>query len=123
MELKQQIVEVENRLLEAMKTSNVPELEMLLADGLIFTNHNGQLVTRQEDLDAHRGDDMEIYTIETSDLQISLFDDVAVVSVIKNISGSFFGQLEVGIFRYTRVWKRIETSWKVIAAHSSQIVK
>jgi hypothetical protein len=123
MELKQQIVEVENRLLEAMKTSNVPELEMLLADGLVFTNHNGQLVTRQEDLDAHRGDDMEIYTIETSDLQISLFDDVAVVSVIKNISGSFFGQLEVGIFRYTRVWKRIENSWKVIAAHSSQIVK
>lgn len=122
MDYQNEIEQLEARFVEAMKTSHVVELDMLIDDSLIFTNHVGQLYTKQDDLNAHRQGNVEIFEIIICEQHITLFDDVAVVSVRKEISGSFFGETLVGIFRFTRVWKKIGESWKVIAAHSTQIL-
>jgi len=121
MDTKEQIIAMENRLQQAMKASNVIELDALIADNLIFTAHNGTLVSKESDLDAHRSGDIKIYSIETSEQLINVVGDVAIVSVRKDISGSFFGEVEVGIFRFTRVWKYDGTTWQIIAGHSCQV--
>lgn len=122
MDYTAEIISYENRLIEAMKTSNVAELDALIDDDLLFTGHNGMIFTKQMDLDAHRSGDIEIFSIDTSEQVIKVIDDVAIVSVLKNISGSFFGETQVGIFRFTRVWKLREGQWKIIAGHSTQVV-
>lgn len=122
MDYQNEIAQLEARFVEAMKTSHVVELDTLIDDSLIFTNHLGQLYTKQDDLNAHRGGNIEIFDIIISEQHITLFDDVAVVSVRKEISGSFFGETLVGIFRFTRVWKKTGNSCKVITAHSTQIL-
>lgn len=116
------ILNLENRLIEAMKNSNAAELDVLIDDDLLFTGHDGRRYTKQDDLEAHRSGNIEIYSIETSEQEIKIEGDVAIVSVLKNISGSFFGETQVGIFRFTRVWKLKEGGWKIIAAHSTQVV-
>jgi len=114
---------LEARLIEAMKTSNVAELDLLLADNLIFTNQNGHLVSKEDDLNAHRSGDMEIYTLETSAQIIELLgNDTAVVSVIKDMSLNYAGHTSVGIYRFTRVWHNNGTSWQIVAVHSSQVI-
>lgn len=123
METTAQIETLEVRLVEALKTSNVDELNILIADTALFTNHNGHLVTKQDDLETHRSGNLQIFSLETSAQLIQDHGDVAVVSVVKNISGSFSGHTYAGIHRYTRVWKKNEAgAWQVIAAHESQIV-
>lgn len=123
METTAQIETLEVRLVEALKTSNVAELNILIADTALFTNHNGHLVTKQDDLETHRSGNLQIFSLETSAQLIQDHGDVAVVSVVKNISGSFSGHTYAGIHRYTRVWKKNEAgAWQVIAAHESQIV-
>lgn len=122
MDAKEQIIQLEEKFLEAMRTSNADELDALIADNLLFTAHDGAHYTKQTDINAHRAGDVKIYSLETSDQDIRIHDDVAIVSVLKNISGSYFGVLEVGIFRFTRVWKFTGGSWKVIAAHSTKVV-
>lgn len=122
MNYQNEIVLLEQRFIEAMKTSHVVALDALIDDSLIFTSHSGQLYTKQDDLSAHRDGHIEIFDIAISEQHITIFDDVAVVSVRKEISGSFFGETLVGIFRYTRVWKKTGENWKVIAAHSTQII-
>ena len=117
-----QIAALENRLIEAMKTSNVQELDVLLADELVFTGHTGQRFTKEDDLEAHRSGNVTIYEIETSEQLIRVVGDVAIVSVLMEISGSFFGNTHVGFFRFTRIWKLDGTNGKVIAAHSTQVV-
>lgn len=119
---KDHIIELENRLIEAMKTSNVQELDKLLADDLIFTAHTGGLFTKQDDLDAHASGNIEIFDIKVDDQVIKVLDDVAIVSVLLEISGSFFGNTEVGFFRFTRFWKLVNNQWQVVAAHSTQVV-
>ncbi|WP_116787745.1 nuclear transport factor 2 family protein [Flavobacterium psychrotrophum] len=123
MDTKQQIEALELRLIAAMKTSNVPELDVLLADNLIFTNHNGHLVTKQDDLETHRSGNLEIYSIDTSAQLIEVLNDTtAIVSVVKDLSSDYDGHISVGIFRFTRVWHNSGGQWQVVAAHSSQLV-
>ena len=47
------VVELEERLERAMRTSDVLVLDELLADDLLFTNHQGLVVSKQEDLEVH----------------------------------------------------------------------
>lgn len=118
----QHIAVLENRLIEAMKTSNVQELDILLADDLIFTSHTGLLFTKQDDIDSHASGNIEIFSIAPSEQKIRIEGNVAIVSVLLEISGSFFGNTEVGFFRFTRVWKDHGSQWQIIAAHSTQVV-
>lgn len=113
---------MENRLIEAMKASNVAELDALISDDLIFTGHDGRIYTKDMDLQAHREGGIDIYEITTSEQIIHVVDDVAIVSVLKNVSGSYFGEVQVGIFRFTRVWKLINGNWQIIAGQSTQLV-
>ncbi len=48
------VVQLEERLRQAMLDSDVAELDTLIAPELIFTNHLGQLIGKQEDLAIHR---------------------------------------------------------------------
>jgi len=122
MDTQQQIVALEARFIEAMKASNVNELQELLSDDLIFTNQNGHIVTKADDLNMHRSGKLEIYSLETSAQLITVFDDVAVVSVVQDLGGDFDGHTYAGIFRYTRVWKQTNSKWQIITGHVSQIV-
>lgn len=119
----QQIQNLENRLVEAMKSSNVQELDTLLADDLIFTSHTGALFTKQDDLDSHASGNIEIFDIIPSEQKIRIEGNVAIVSVLLEVSGSFFGNTEVGFYRFTRIWKDHGTQWQIIAAQSTQAVR
>ena len=48
-----QIINIEERLRQAMLASNVSVLNELLAPEIIITNHLGQLLEKQDDLAAH----------------------------------------------------------------------
>ena len=114
---------LETRLIEAMKTSNVAELDALLADSLIFTNQNGHLVSKEDDLNAHRSGEMEIYTLDTSAQLIEVLNDTtAIVSVIKDMSLAYAGHTSIGMFRFTRVWHNTGTAWQIVSVHSSQVL-
>ena len=117
-----QIHELEQRLCEAMRASALDELDALLAEGLVFTDHLGGLWGKQEDLAAHRAGAIHIDSLSASDERIITLEGVAVVNVQLAISGTFAGQAASGRFRFTRVWAPASTGqWQVIAAHSTLV--
>jgi Domain of unknown function (DUF4440) len=99
-----QIVEIEERLRQAMLKSDVAELDALIASELIFTSYLGQLVSKKQDLDMHRSGRIKIESITPSERQIQLNDGFSVVSVRMYISGSYEGTEMESDFRFTRVW-------------------
>jgi glycosyltransferase involved in cell wall biosynthesis len=122
MDTTHHIAELETRLILALKTNNIAELDALLHNNVIFTNQNGHLLNKEADLESHRSGELEVYDVETSEQHINLFGDTAIVSVVKNMNGEFAGHAFVGIYRYTRVWKNDGVKWQIIAAHSSQVI-
>lgn len=115
-----QINDYEQRLKQAMLQSDVLALDELLASDLIFTNHLGQLTSKQDDLDAHQSGGVQINEITFSDQTIKIVGSVVAVSVKTHISGSFGGMLSENDFRFTRIWSKTSSNnWQVIIAHST----
>lgn len=121
--IETQILAVEERLRIAMLNSDVDTLDELLASELIFTNHLGQVLSKQDDLAAHQSGALAIRELIPSEQNIKLIGDVAIVSVRMSLSGSYAGQESNGDFRFTRVWTLSERgTWRIVAAHSSLVV-
>ena len=110
-----QVIACENRLLEAMRTSNVELLDELLHDDLLFNGPTGETATKAMDLTNYRSGNIQLHTVAASDQAIRLIGDTAVVAVTVMLQGNYLDQVIDGKFRYLRVWKRAESSWKVIA--------
>ena len=118
----QQILELERRLRDAMRGSDLDELDALLADGLVFTDHLGALWGKQDDLTAHRVGAIRVRSVEASEERIQVHDGVAVVNVRLTISGIFSGQEASGDFRFTRVWvPGRDGRWQVVAAQATLV--
>jgi len=118
-----QILEIEERLKIAMLQSDVSVLNELLADDLIFTNHLGHLMTKQDDLDAHKSNTLKINEITLTEQQIKIDSGLAIVIVKARIVGSFNGKQSENDFRFTRVWsKSVNKTWQVIVGHSSIVI-
>ncbi|APA69529.1 nuclear transport factor 2 family protein [Janthinobacterium sp. 1_2014MBL_MicDiv] len=117
-----QVLDVEERLRQAMMASDVAVLNDLLGDDLLFTNHLGHLLSKHADLAAHEQRLLTITDLRASERHVRLSGDVAVVSVRMQLTGSYHDVETHGDFRFTRVWARNAAgALQVIAAHSGVI--
>ncbi|NHC35339.1 nuclear transport factor 2 family protein [Scytonema millei] len=117
--IEHQIVEAEEKLRLAMLHSDVKALDELLSPRLLFTNHLGHLVGKEEDLAGHKSGALKLNSLSASEQQILLTGDVAIVSVKMQLSGSYNDTPTNGIFRFTRVWSQSQDgTWQIIAGHS-----
>jgi len=122
--LQAQIVDAEDRLRTAMLSSDVATLNELLAPDLIFTNHLGQLLGKEDDLAAYRSGVLKVVSLEPSEQHVRALGDVAVVSVRMQLSGTYAGNPANGDFRFTRVWARSQREkWQIVAAHAGLIAQ
>jgi hypothetical protein len=115
MNIKDQIAENENRLLKAILESDITVLDELLHDDLLFNIPNGITVTKNMDLDNYRSGSMIVSSILPSDQIINVINDTAIVAVTLVLNGKYGEQSLDGKYRYLRVWKLFDNSWKVIA--------
>jgi ketosteroid isomerase-like protein len=117
----EQIIECEERLLEAIKTGNIQVLDELLHDNLVFNIPTGQTITKEMDIENYRSGIMTVYDISTSDRTIKTTENVSTVVVTVYLKAKYADQIVDGKFRYLRVWKLSDNSWKVIAGSGFQI--
>jgi ketosteroid isomerase-like protein len=90
-----------------------------LAPELIFTNHLGQLLGKENDLAAYRSGTLKVKELKPSEQQVRLHGDIAIVSVRMQFSGTYDGNPANGDFRFTRVWAPSpHKTWHVVAAHA-----
>ncbi|MEM9508069.1 MAG: nuclear transport factor 2 family protein [Cyanobacteria bacterium J06638_38] len=121
--IETQLIKAEERLRVAMLDSDVKVLDELLAPELIFTNHLGQVLGKQDDLGAHQSGKFKIETLTSSDLHIQLIGNVAIATVKVHLVGSYEGTGFDNNLRFTRIWNLSSGgTWQIVAAHSSVVV-
>jgi hypothetical protein len=117
----EQIIECENRLLEALKTGDIKVLDELLHDNLVFNITTGQTITKAMDIDNYRSGILTVSEILATDQIIKSIDNIYTVAVTLHLKAKYANQIVDGKFRYLRVWKLFDNSWKVIAGSGFQI--
>ncbi len=117
----EQIIESEKRLLTAFQKNDTNILNELLHDDLIFVIPSGKTITKAMDLENMRSGNMTVHSISSSDQHINIISDNAIVSVMIELKGKYLEHNIDGKFRYIRVWKLINNTWKVIGGSGMQI--
>lgn len=118
---EEQIIDCENRLLEAIKVGDIKVLDELLHDSLIFNIPTGQTITKEMDIENYHSGIMTVYDISTTDQAIKTIENIATVAVTVHLKAKYADQSIDGKFRYLRVWKLFHNSWKIIAGSGFQI--
>ena len=117
------VIEYEEMLRSAMLSNNVELLEELLSDELIFVNHLGQWLSKEQDINAHRSKSLDIAGIEVLEQEVKLFQELAVTITKIALNGALAtGEPIGGEYSYTRVWKDVEGKLKVVSCHCSSSV-
>lgn len=119
--MSSEILKLEEQLRLAMCNSDLPTLDSLLSEQLIFTNHLGQVISKSDDMNSHRNKIFVIDSILLSDSNVINLGNCAVVTAQAYISGSYNGEPASGKFRFTRVWANAGDGWKVVSGHSCLI--
>ena len=121
-DIENQITIAEERLRLAMLASDVETLDELISTDLMFTNHFGQLLGKQDDLALHRSGVFKFHTLEPSEMQMKTSEQIVVVSVRMLLSGVYGGSPFSGDLRYTRIWRLSQNdTLQVVAGHSSVV--
>jgi hypothetical protein len=118
---EEQIIDCENRLLEAIKTSDVGTLEELLHEKLIFNIPTGQTITKATDIENYRLGKMKVYEISATEQFIGIIENTATVATTVYLKAKYMDRIIDGKFRYLRVWKLSDNLWKIIAGSGFQI--
>lgn len=122
--IETEIIHVEERLRQAMLTSDVSVLDELLASDILITSHLGELLRKEDDLAAHRSGLFHIDELTPSEQLIRLCGEVAIVSVRMQVMGSYNGSPANGDFRFTRVWAvSAKGSLQIVAAHIGMLAE
>ncbi|MED4208627.1 nuclear transport factor 2 family protein [Priestia megaterium] len=114
------VIEYEEMLRSAMLSNNIELLEELLSDELIFVNHLGQWLSKEEDINVHRSKSLDIAGMEVLEQEVKLFQELAVTVTKVALNGALAtGESIGGEYSYTRVWKDVEGKLKVVSCHCS----
>lgn len=112
---------LEEKLRQAMLSSDVFVLDELIADDLAFTAPNGLVVNKQMDLEAHHSGTTKFTKINIGDRQIHDYGSCVVVMVKAELAGTHNEQAFSGIYCYTRLWMKRQERWQIVAGHVSQV--
>ena len=111
---KDLIIQLESQLKKAMIAGDISTLDNLLHDDLLFVIPNGQTVTKAMDLQNFKQGLINLVEISIQELDVNIIGDNAIVSIQINMVGCFNDQPFQGDFKYIRIWKKIDDTWKVI---------
>ena len=113
--MRKEIIQLEEQLRKAMISGDVETLDVLIADSLLFTAPDGELITKSIDLDCHRSGIQKISKLSPLEQSIQIYENFAVVTVKMNLETTFANESISGKYRYTRVWAKVNNSLQVVA--------
>ncbi len=113
-----EIIALEADIRAAQLAADVDALDRLISEDLLFTGPDGNLATKQQDLDSHRSGAVRILEHEPIELRVRrVGDNVAIVALHARMAAAINGTIVRGNFRYTRVWAREDGAWRVVGGH------
>jgi len=113
--LGRSIAEAEDLLLSAMRTSDVPALDALLATDLSFTLPDGSTIGKNDDLASHRTGATRFERITEVERTAQAGDDSGETTTVVDAVIMWNGDRIESTLTYTRSWRIIEGRWQVVS--------
>ena len=97
-------------------------MAQLLAEELVYTTQVDEVLDKRGQLAAYRSGRLKLTRIDNAGRTIRFIGtQAAVVTVRAELAGHVEGTAFVGAYRYTRVWRRGDNGWQLLASHCSGV--
>lgn len=90
--VEQELKTLETELAQAMLQNDVAALDRLLSDQVIFTDPQGGVIDKVQDLALHQSGELMVTTYETDDAIIRVYDSTAITNLKVRVVGLFKGE-------------------------------
>ena len=115
------IREAEEDLRLAMLRSDADALNRLLSDDLVFTTFLGTVISKEDDVEAHRSGLLQMHRVELTDQRVRIEGELAIVTCEARIDATFSGARADQRLRFTRVWRSEAGIPRVLAGQATLI--
>jgi len=122
--VKQDLMQIERDIGKANVAGDAAFFERVEADEFIFTDAGGGVTNKKEDLDSLKqpaNPDAKLVSYDVDDMNVRLYDKVAVVTGRVTTKRLVKGQSVTGQSRFTDVFVWRDKRWQIVAGHSSRI--
>ena len=122
--VKQDLMQIERDIGKANVAGDAAFFERVEADEFIFTDAGGGVSNKKEDLDSLKqpaNPDAKLVSYDVDDMNVRLYDKVAVVTGRVTTKRLVKGQSVTGQSRFTDVFVWRDKRWQIVAGHSSRI--
>jgi ketosteroid isomerase-like protein len=121
---KAELMQLERDIGRANVERDAAFFERVEADECVFTDSNGGLTTKKEDVDSVKGPrnpDVRLLSYDVDEMNVLLYGDTAVVTGRVTTKQNVKGEERTGRSRFTDVFVRRDGRWQLVAGHSSRI--
>ncbi|KFX28561.1 nuclear transport factor 2 family protein [Ralstonia solanacearum] len=105
----------------AMLANDVEALDPLLDDDLVFTAPDGQVLSKDDDLSAHRAKLLRLERLDLHETRAHAVGEMILTTTKAVLAGDFAGAPIGGTFAYTRLWRRSGARWRIVAGHAAKV--
>lgn len=116
----QEILELEERFVEAVREADFRFLESTIDDNYVFIGSDGSTWGQAKALADFRNPAFDLQRLDVIDRRVFMHGDTAIVTGISVVEGRIGDDRLTGRYRFMRVWCRYTGWWKVIAVCTSK---
>lgn len=107
-----------------IRNQDAAAIERILDDEYLYTNEDGKVKNKAEDLASYKNSDTKFEVFEISDQKVRVIgNNAAVETGTVRFKGTAKGKPFDGSERYTTTWVARNGQWKIVADHTSEIKK
>ena len=118
---KDEILNLENTLYEAIKNRDTEVLDILLHADLLFIIPSGQTVTKEMDLQTYREGNLKIEELIPEVEELNIIADLAVITLRIQLKGNYNNEPFEVKYKYIRFWKKFPEGIKVVGGSGAAI--
>jgi len=120
---KAEIIALSERTVDIELRKDVDALAALICDDYVGVDPSGMLIDKGISVGRYRRSDFDLSQLSISDISVSILDGAAIEIGIMSLKGHI-GTFEFGgRYRYSHLWRKTETGWKVSASQLTPILR
>ena len=119
---EQELNQLTDQYIAALKGKDMAALERIWADDLTFVTLRGDVQTKAQRLADIQSGANKFDSLETTDRKVSVYGDTAVMTSLTTLKGQYKGQEASGQFRVTNVFVKRGGGWQIVSLQMTPIV-
>jgi ketosteroid isomerase-like protein len=119
--IKQTVIDLEQRWLDAIKQRDGAALDRLLAEDYTSTNQDGTVSDKAGVLEAVRTGGFQIEAIKVEDRNVRVFGNTVLITGSARWSGRLRGRESAGSIRHSQLWVRRQGRWQIVSWQATPV--